>query len=167
MNDQAIWDQTVTAVSDRYAGLSPDIAPELDRLIEQIISLKQHLVELVLSAGSADICRNCNGECCRFGKYHVSVLDVMAYLKTGDTLVAPDFSNHPFCPYSNASGCTMTPGYRPMTCVVFNCQQVEDQLTACQRESLHGYERELRNAIARAGHITGMRLDRALLHGCS
>lgn len=167
MNDQAKWEQAVVAIGNRYAATPPDIAAELDRLIEQIMRLKQHLVELALSAGSADICRTCAGECCRFGKYHVSELDVMAYLKTGDALVAPDFSSHPYCPYSDASGCTMPPGYRPMTCVVFNCQQIEDQLTDSQKKNLHGCEQELRDAIARAGHITGMRLDRALLLGCS
>jgi hypothetical protein len=95
------------------------------------------------------------------------VLDILAYLKNGTEQVIPDFSTNPACPYSDVSGCTMAPGYRPMTCVVFNCQQVEDQLSATQRGMLSDYEHDLRAAIRQAGHITGMRLDRALLLSCS
>jgi hypothetical protein len=167
VNDQATWEQAVTAAGTSYTNLLSGTSQELERLIEEIMQLKQKLVEVVLSAGSTDICRSCGGECCRFGKYHVSVLDIMAYLKTGAQPIIPDFSNHPACPYSDVSGCTMAPGYRPMTCVVFNCQQVEEQLTSEQHETLRSYERELRDSITRAACITGIRLDRALLFSCS
>jgi hypothetical protein len=92
---------------------------------------------------------------------------MMAYLKSGAKPVRPDFSTNPACPYSDDSGCTMAPCHRPMTCVVFNCQQVEDRLTPTQQKTFHGYEQELRNTIARAGAVTGMRLDRALLLSCN
>lgn len=167
MNDQAAWEQAVANVDRMYAGLPPATATELDRLIESIMGLKQNLVELVTSAGSADICRTCGGDCCRFGKYHVSMLDIVAYLKSGAEMLVPDFSTNPYCPYSNVSGCTMAPRYRPMTCVVFNCQLVEDQLTPAQQETMRNHEQELRTAIAQAGRITGLRLDRALLLSCS
>jgi len=61
----------------------------------------------------------------------------------------------------------MAPGYRPLTCVVFNCQQVEDRLTSAQRGSFLTYELELRETVTRAGRISGLRLDRALLLSCS
>jgi hypothetical protein len=167
VNDQASWDQAVDTACKTYSSLTPDSGSELNGLIERIMQLKQNLVELVLSAGSADICRSCGGECCGHGKYHVSVLDIMAYLKIGTTPVVPDFSSDPYCPYSDVSGCTMAPCYRPLTCVVFNCQIVEDQLSPAQRETFRGYEQELRTAITRAGRINSMRLDRALLLSCS
>jgi hypothetical protein len=167
VNDQAAWEQAVASVGSMYVGLPPATAAELNRLIEEIMRLKQMLVELVLAAGSADVCRTCGGECCRYGKYHVSVLDMMAYLKSAAKPVSPDFSINPACPYSDDSGCTMAARYRPLTCVIFNCQQVEDQLTTAQLETFHGFEQELRNTIARAGTITGMRLDRALLLSCN
>ena len=167
MNDQAAWEQGLATAGSRYISLPPGIRTELDGLLEEIMQLKQNLVELVMSAGSEDICRTCGGACCRHGKYHVSVLDIMVYLKTGARQVIPDFSTNPACPYSDVSGCTMASCYRPMTCVVFNCQLVEDQITSAGRETLRGYEQELRSTITRAGHITGMRLDRALLLSCS
>lgn len=167
MNDQTAWKQAVVTTSEWYFGLPSGIRTELDGLLEEIMQLKQKLVDLVMFAGSSNICRACGGECCRYGKYHVSVLDIMTYLKTGAEQVTPDFSTTPACPYSDVSGCTMAPSYRPMTCVVFNCQQIEDHLAAAEHKILHGYEQELRDAILKAGHITGMRLDRALLLCCS
>ena len=167
MNDQDAWEQALAAARISYTRLPPGTAAELDELIECIMRLKQDLVELVMSAGSLEICRICGGDCCRYGRYHVSVLDIMVYLKVGATPVIPDFSSHPACPYSDISGCTMAPRYRPMTCVVFNCQLVEDRLTSVQLDIMRSYEHELRTAITLAGHISGQRLDRALLLSCS
>jgi hypothetical protein len=166
VNDRTAWEQAISDAGTSYAALPAAIRDELERVIEEIMLLKQQLVEMVAAVGSGEICRTCGGECCRFGKYHVSVLDILAYLKRGERAVVPDFSSAPFCPYSDVSGCSMAPHYRPMTCVVFNCQLVEEQLTSSQKELFSRQEQELRGAIARAGRITGMRLDRALLLSC-
>ncbi len=166
VKDQALWEQALAATRNIYARLPPGCATELDGLIEEIMRLKQNLVELVIAAGSANICQACGGECCRYGRYHVSVLDIMAYLKSGAEPLTPDFSANPACPYSNLMGCTMAARFRPMTCVVFNCQQVEDLLSPLQMQIARGYEQELRDAIGRAGQISGQRLDRALLLSC-
>lgn len=167
MNDQAAWEQAIASAGSMYSGLTPETMTELDGLIENIMRLKQNLVDLVVAAGSADICHTCGGECCLHGKYHVSVLDILAYLKSGAAVVTPDFSSNPACPYSGISGCTMAPPYRPMTCVVFNCQQIEDPLSSTQRETLRRTEQELRDATAKAGQLTGLRLGRPLLLSCS
>ncbi|MBK5274296.1 MAG: hypothetical protein JJE30_04515 [Desulfuromonadales bacterium] len=167
MNDQDAWDQATAISGTAYDSLPHDTTAELDDLIDEIMQLKQKLVELVTCAGSSEICRNCGGECCLLGKYHVSVLDMLAYLKTGADAVIPDFSPGPACPYSGESGCLMPPGYRPVTCVIFNCQMIEDRLTAAERETLQRYENRLRQAVARTGRICGTRLDRPLLLSCT
>jgi hypothetical protein len=167
VNDQAAWEQAVTTASEWYFGLPPGIRAELDGLLEEILQFKQKLVELVTSSGSSTICRTCGGECCLMGRYHVTVLDILAYRKTGVEPVVPFFGASPACPYSDASGCLMPPRYRPVTCVIFNCQMVEDQLTATGRHTLHEYEGRLRTTIARAGRMHGIRTDRPLLLSCS
>ena len=163
MNDQAAWEQAVARTSEWYLGLLSDKRAELDGLLDEIMQLKQKLVEQVTTSGSSAVCRDCGGECCLLGRYHVSVLDILAYRKTGAEPVVPDFSATPTCPYSDASGCTMPPAYRPVTCVIFNCQLIEDRLSPVELEALHGYERKLRDTVRRAGHTTGTRLDRPLL----
>jgi hypothetical protein len=167
VSDQAAWEQAVATASEWYLSRPADAKAELDSLLEEIMQLKQNLVEQVTSSGSAAICRDCGGQCCLLGRYHVSVLDILAYRKTGLELVLPDFSTTPSCPYANASGCTMPAGYRPVTCVIFNCQLIEDRLTPDERESLHEYERKLRDSLKRAGCTSGTRLDRPLLLSCS
>jgi len=166
MNDQAAWEQAVATAGEWYVGLPPATRTELDGLLEEIMRLKQGLVEQVTSSGSSTICRECGGECCLLGRYHVTVLDILAYRKAGVAPVIPDFNASPACPYSDASGCLMAPGYRPVTCVIFNCQQIEDSLTVAGLAALHEHERRLRTAISRAGRIDGLRIDRPLLLSC-
>jgi len=167
VNDQAAWEQAVATAGEWYFGLPPGIRAELDGLLDEIMQFKQKLVELVTSSGSSAICRTCGGECCLLGRYHVSVLDILAYRKAGVEPVVPDFTASPACPYSDACGCLMPPRYRPVTCVLFNCQMVEDRLTATERHSLHEYEGRLRATVARAGRIHDIRIDRPLLLSCN
>jgi hypothetical protein len=128
--------------------------------------LKEELVGRTLGAGSAGICRQCGGECCLNGKYHVSVLDLLAYLSSGTEPVTPDFDAGPACPYSGADGCLMPPRFRPLTCVVFNCELVEERLDSDELTALYAAENRLRDAIAGASRIAGQRLERALLLTC-
>jgi hypothetical protein len=167
VNNQAIWEQAVTNASDWYFGMPSGIRAQLDGLLEEIMQLKQKLVELVTSSGSSEICRTCGGECCLLGRYHVSVLDILAYLITGDKQVIPDFTASPACPYSDVSGCLMQPRYRPVTCVIFNCQSIEDRLTPTERDSLYEYEYRLRDTIALAVRKYDIRIDRPLLLSCN
>jgi hypothetical protein len=158
-----VWEQAVTTVSNWHLSLPSGIRAELDGLLEEIMQLKQKLVEQVTSSGSASICRTCGGDCCLLGKYHVSMLDILAYRNTGVEPVTPDFSTSPACPYSDVSGCLMPPRYRPVTCVIFNCQLIEDRLMPTERDSLHEYESRLRDTVARAGRLHNIRIDRPLL----
>jgi hypothetical protein len=91
------------------------------------------------------------------------VLDILAYQTTGVDPIIPDFSNGPYCPYSNAGGCLMPPRYRPMTCVIFNCDLIEDRLTSSGRDALLECEQKLRDAICHASLISTIRLDRPFL----
>ena len=167
MKDQAAWEQAVTACSGRYFGLLPGTRAELDVLLEEIMQFKQDLVELVTSSGSSEICRSCGGECCRLGRYHVRVLDILAYRKTGVEPLIPHFTASPACPYSDAAGCLMSACYRPLTCVIFNCQLIEDRLSATERFSLLGFESMLRATVANAVRIHGTWIARPLLLSCS
>jgi hypothetical protein len=87
----------------------------------------------------------------------------MAYMASATDLVVPDFSKTPCCPYSGPLGCMMAPQYRPMTCVVFNCELIEELLTTPGRDTLRTCEKELRDTISRANRLTAIRLDRPVL----
>jgi hypothetical protein len=166
VDDQQRWDQAVKAADSDYEGLDSATRAQLAVLIGQIMRLKEGLVDQVLAAGSASICRECAGQCCLNGKYHVSVLDLLAYRIEGAEPVVPDFTAVPACPYSGTAGCRMPPRFRPMTCVVFNCELVEERVGQDERAALCATENLLREAIAQANRVAGRRLDRALLLSC-
>jgi hypothetical protein len=189
VNDKQRWEQATRAVRDSYGRIPPAARAELDEQIERITQLKQDLVRRTHEAGSADVCRQCGGVCCLNGKYHVTVLDLLAYLGrmtepptpdfeagqacpysgAGGCSMPPrslDFEAGPACPYSGAGGCSMPPRFRPMTCVVFNCELVEGRMGPDELTALYDAEGRLREAIALASRIACQRLDRALLLTC-
>jgi len=166
VDDTQRWIQAVAAEGDSYERLPAGTRGQLDELIGRIMRLKEELVERALLAGSASICRRCAGKCCLNGKYHVSVLDLLAYRASETEVVLPDFSAAPSCPYSGDSGCLMPPRFRPMTCVVFNCELIEGTMPPPERSALYECEGLLRDTIAQANRVAGRRLDRALLFSC-
>ena len=166
VDDQQRWKRAVTAADNGYEGLDTGMRLKLDGLIGQIMRLKEDLLEQTLAVGSASICRACAGQCCQRGKYHVSVLDLLAYRMNGAEPVVPDFTRGPACPYSGEAGCLMPPRFRPMTCVVFNCEQVEKGIAPHELTTLYAAEKLLRDTISQANRVAGCRLDRALLLSC-
>lgn len=163
LDDQQRWEQAVAAANARYEGLAAESRAGLDELIKRIMGLKEELIERTLSAGSASICRACAGQCCLNGKYHVSVLDILAYRTSMTEALTPNFNANPACPYSGPAGCLMPPRFRPMTCVVFNCELIEGSMPPKELAALYLCEKQLRGAIARTNLVAGQRLDRALL----
>lgn len=166
VNDEQRWARAIAAAGTAYERLPAGTRAELDALIGRIRRLKEELVEGTAAAGGDSICRGCGGKCCLNGKYHVSVLDLLSYRITATDPVAPNFGAAPACPYSGEAGCLMPPRFRPMTCVVFNCELIEGRMGPGERDALYEGERLLREAISLANRVAGSRLDRALLLSC-
>jgi len=166
VDDQQKWQLAEKVALARYGRLPDDIAGCLDVIVSRIMRLKEELLELALAAGSAEICRSCGGECCLFGKYHVSVLDLLAYRIDRSEAVVPDFNSAPHCPYGGIDGCRMPPRFRPLTCVIFNCDAVEQRIGEDGRTRFAAAEQELRDAVRQAETLLGFRASRALLLSC-
>jgi hypothetical protein len=166
MNDQQRWQRAGKAACLRYEQLPGDTGEGLEILVSRIMLLKEELLEQALAAGSASICRSCGGACCRNGKYHVSLLDLLAYRITRSEAVVPDFTKAPHCPYGGIGGCRMPPRFRPFTCVIFNCDAVEERMGADGRERFALAEQELRLAVKQVETLLGFRAGRALLLSC-
>jgi len=166
VDDQQRWQRAGTAVCEKYEQLPDDTREGLAGLVKRIMLLKEELLDLSLAAGSGAICRTCGGACCRNGKYHVSLLDLLAYRISGAAAVVPDFGKAPHCPYGGTGGCLMPPRFRPLTCVIFNCDAVEEQMGEHDRERFRAAEQELRDTVKRAEALLGFRVGRALLLSC-
>lgn len=166
MDDQQRWQLAGTVALARYGQLPAETVDRVERIVGRIMLLKEELLELALAAGSAALCRSCGGACCLFGKYHVSVLDLLAYRISRTEAVVPDFDSAPHCPYGGIDGCRMPPRFRPLTCVIFNCDAVEERMGDDQRTRCAVVEQELRDAVRQAESLLGFRASRALLLSC-
>lgn len=166
MDDQLNWQRTVTMVGRKYDTLAGDVRSRLDELLCLIMNLKQQLYDLSFAAGSSSICRECGGACCLNGKYHVSALDLLVYRSAMVEPVIPDFNNHPLCPYGGGQGCNMPPRFRSMTCLVFNCELVEERMEPRGRECFTAVELKLRAAIRGVEELLEYRAGRAALLSC-
>jgi hypothetical protein len=165
-DDQQTWQQGVLEYSRRYEQMADADRSELDHLINRIMQIKEKMVKMSDAAGGAAICHTCGGECCLLGKYHFSAFDLLGYRKSGLEPVNARFTPGKDCPYSGESGCLMPPRFRPMTCVIFNCQQIEDGMAIIERKVFYECEQELRAMISEASRITGYNLERPLLLSC-
>ena len=162
-DDRTVWTQGVSSIRGWYLTLPEDRRQEFNGLIDIVMELRQQLVGTVAAGGSGRICSRCGGECCRYGRYHVTVLDIAAYIRCGIAPVDPNFSSRSACPYSDASGCLIPPGFRPVTCVIFNCELIHDRLTQDQESRLHSLEQHLREAVTTLCRTFGGFLNRPLL----
>lgn len=166
MEDQHIWMRAKEAAEAIYDRLPGSTRTRLDELLSRIMGLKQELFDLSSAAGSARICRECGGRCCLNGKYHVSVLDLLAYRSLGVAPVVPDFGKAPLCPYGGIEGCLMSPRFRSVTCLIFNCDLVEERMEQNSRKRFYACEQELRGAVAMADEFLACRAGRALMLMC-
>ncbi len=161
--DQQNWVYAVEAAKRKYEVLPAEVRCNLNIIVDEIMILKSCLLDLTLTAGSSDVCRDCGGKCCNNGKFHVSLLDLMAYLRTSAEPPAPDFEVSPLCPYGCSEGCLMKPGFRSVTCVIFNCEQVESLLKEPELLRLRDFEVRLKEKVIQAEHLLGFRVGRPLL----
>jgi hypothetical protein len=163
LKDNQIWVHAVGAAGKIYEQQPYDVRSGLNAVIDEIMQLKAELLALTQAEGGADICSACGGVCCNNGKFHLSLLDALACFYTSMELPAPDFEKSPLCPYGHSDGCTMAPEFRPATCVIFNCEQIDDLINGDGRERLHECERLLREKIQQAEQLLGFRVGRPLL----
>lgn len=163
MDDRQAWQEALD-LAGRLYGRMPDVDRErVDLLVMRIMELKQELLDLTLCVGSASVCRTCGGSCCLHGKYYVTLLDLLAYRVIGVSTPVPNFGVNSACPYGGAQGCCLAPGLRPMTCVIFNCDLIEELMSAELRQRAASCEQELRTAIAGVERLAGIRFGRPAL----
>jgi hypothetical protein len=162
MTDREIWNEAVAVVRDCYLLLPAYQKILVSDVIRSIKKCKEDLYRVTAGIGSAEICLDCGGECCRTGKYHFTGIDLLAYLADAQELFDPMFGQQA-CPYLGTGGCMMPPENRPYNCVIFNCDMVEALSGQAERERMAELERELRTLYHRFGECFGPELTKGLL----
>lgn len=159
MNDGELWKVATEQVKKEYLSLPGLIRIELDESLKRVAELKSGIAELA----SADAeCKKCGGICCRFGKHHFTVVDLLGYFHAGNELFLPDFASQ-ICPYHAGAGCLMPPAFRPYNCIIFICEEVECGLAADVLSRLRSMETSLKELYCRVEKLLGNRFENGLL----
>ncbi len=162
VTDRETWNLAVDALTAEHAALSPPRKASVTALVEAIKGVKEALHGIAEGVSVGEICAACGGECCRSGKYHVTVVDILVYLAEGREMFTPGFGPGR-CPYLGGRGCLMAPPYRPFKCITFNCERVESLLGPQDKERSACLERELRALYGRFEGEFGNRFMGGLL----
>jgi len=157
------WREQVARVSLLLSQFPQEEHARLAELCERLREQKLALQALADRADAAASCAACGGACCVTGKYHVTPVDLLVYLVNGELLFAPHFESG-LCPYLGEGGCLMRPAYRPFNCITFNCELIEDLLSAEEVSRFYRLERELKGSYqAIRALFPGGGMDGALL----
>lgn len=140
--DHDLWQRLAAATAAELAALPQAERTRLAADLAAIASLQEELQALFLVADGATTCAICRDSCCSRGKYHLTLVNLLAYLSAGETFPPPDFSCT--CPMLGDAGCRLPPQRRPFTCITFVCSAVEDRLNDGERQRFYVVERELR-----------------------
>lgn len=165
MTDREMWNIAVDVVRAEYEVITDSERARLHKLLGVLQREKIEIFSIAEKGGASLACAGCGGGCCEKGKYHFTVIDLLAFLYTGTALFTPDFGGS-LCPFMGDAGCLMGPSFRPFTCITFHCERIEARLASKDMESLYNLERSLRNTYAGIEELFGRRLTQGLLLSC-
>lgn len=157
-----MWNLAVAAIAESYSRFAQPGRDLVSKAAQEIKACKEDLHALVEAVAAAEICASCGGECCRSGKYHFTLADLLVYLVDGHELFTPRFDQDA-CPYLGDGGCLMAPGYRPFNCITFTCERLEWLLGPLERDRCARLEQELRDNYRRIEEPFDLRTRGVLL----
>ena len=137
------WRQLLTRLEAELASLDSAERQWLKAQVAAISLIQQELDQLFMTAGGAQACHACQGECCGCGRHHLTLTNLLGDLLADTEPPQPDFSLT--CPYLGATGCRLAPGRRPYNCITFFCEPLEENLGTAGRERLRDLDRRLRS----------------------
>lgn len=141
-----LWRQLRIRLDEEISRLAPAETAWLKANLKQVAACQRQLHAFFLQAGGAQLCRDCAGNCCGYGKNHLTLVNLLGYLVAGEAVPDPDFART--CPFLGDTGCRHDVGRRPFNCVTFLCEAVEERLDSSSRESFYCHERQLRQLYA-------------------
>ncbi len=168
MTDQEIWDNAVSVVRREYTVLPGDMKARVAAAAARIRSIKEDMFSLMVEKGAPEFCGICGGACCVRGKHHFTVVDLLVFLSGNVPLFMPSFRGD-LCPYMGNGKCLMSPPFRPLTCISFHCETLENLLSSVELERMYSLELELRERYAHLEILFGTRFSQGLLlsyEGC-
>jgi hypothetical protein len=158
-----MWALAIARVREELEGVPPEIGHQVEGIAERICMVKECIHGFAESVGAREICSSCGGQCCARGKYHFTVPDLLVYFYQTEMLFTPDFDRRDICPYLGSCGCFMPPRYRPLNCIIFNCDRIEELIDPVDRVEFYRLEQELRGLYDRLDQLFDNRFQPGLL----
>jgi len=163
MSDLLTWERGLSLLRREWDLLPQTVREEIALRIGEMMTCKESIHRLMAEAGSESVCARCEDSCCARGKYHVSPVDILAYVVTRHPLFTPDFSTGR-CPFLGDAGCLMPPAYRPFPCITFACEAIEGRLSPLDRSRLSLLVDTLSALYASIEGALGRRVRGGLMH---
>src|SRR4051812_44809122 len=105
--DEANWSSAGFSGSEAFRLLPSAVRRNIGETALEIAELKREM-HGVTEPAVASACGACLGACCRSGKYHFTVPDLLIHLALNEPVPAPSFTGGK-CPYLGTDGCSMRP----------------------------------------------------------
>jgi len=136
------WSQIVARVAAEYRTLPDSEKDWIGVRLDRIEELQRQLQQLFDGADGVQSCRDCAGECCSKGHNHMTLVNLLGFIRDDRVPPTPDFSQT--CPFLGASGCLLAVAQRPYNCISFVCDRIETELSAAELERFYTLEAQLR-----------------------
>ncbi|HEY5974175.1 MAG TPA: hypothetical protein VIU41_05475 [Geobacteraceae bacterium] len=162
MTDQELWSRGVAALQAEFSRLTAESTARLATLAVELRATRRDLFAISAAAQGEALCADCGGVCCGRGKYHLTTTDLLVWLAAGQPLFTPVFTA-PLCPYLGDGNCMMTPEFRPLTCIIFNCEAVDGRLSLEAAAQFRAGEDALREHYREMDRLFGRRLGGSFL----
>lgn len=162
MDDQQLWHSGMARLGELLAALPQETQRMVSLLLDEYGQLKEAIARITSEVDAAALCRQCAGQCCMNGKYRFNVLDACSCVAAGIS-VAASFAQKPLCPYGADTGCLLEARYRPLDCILFVCDDIDQALTSHARQHLDVEEQRLRSCLAELAQLLGEPLATPLL----
>lgn len=165
VTDDEKWRIGLAAVVEEFAALDEARRCAVVALVHQIMAVKGEIAACFSLVDGAAVCAQCGGECCRAGRYHFTVIDLLAYLVAQRKLFTPSFDSGA-CPFIGGDGCLMEPQFRPYNCVTFVCDRVELEMAPGPRQDFNSLCDRLLTCYLEMEALLANRFRSGLLINC-
>ena len=136
------WQLLISRIEREYQQLSEAERNWIAGRLRQIETLQQQLHQLFIRGQGERVCADCLGGCCARGHNHMTLANLLGYLKIGKRPPPPDFSRT--CPFLSDTGCQLPVIHRPYNCISFVCDIIEENLIQEELADFYSIERQLR-----------------------
>lgn len=165
------WQQIVADVSAQFEALSAADKVWLEKRLIEIEALQRQLNDIFEAVEGTGHCAHCAGDCCARGHNHMTLVNLLQFIRHLEEPPAPDFDQS--CPFLGPQGCLLPAGRRPYNCISFICDIIESVLPDNKLAEFYALEGKLRHHYLdiagryQGAAMTGLLLQQQRLQGRS